>query len=118
MPPTGAKGLNLAVSDVILLARALRAWYAGGSMQQLEAYSGTALERVWNAERFSWWFTNLTHRFADRDSFDRRMQLAELNYLRRSRAAQTALAENYVRNPRWLASRCRKRLTRPPRALH
>jgi len=99
VPPTGAKGLNLAASDVVFLAEALRGFYRDGSQQGLEGYSARALARVWKAERFSWWFTGLTHRFPSMDAFDRRMQRAELDYIRHSRAAQTALAENYVGLP-------------------
>ena len=99
MPPTGAKGLNLAVSDIAFLSQALAAWYARGSTTGLDAYSAQALARVWKAERFAWWFTTLTHRFPDMDAFARRMQRAELAYIRSSKAAQTVLAENYVGLP-------------------
>jgi len=99
VPPTGAKGLNLAASDVIMLAEALTEHYREGSDAGLDGYSARALARVWKAERFSWWFTGLTHRFPDRDSFDRKMQVAELAYIRGSRAAQVTLAENYVGLP-------------------
>ena len=99
VPPTGAKGMNLAVSDVIVLAQALEKFYAGGNADGIDDYSRRALARVWKAERFSWWFTGITHRFPDMSGFDRRMQLAELAYLRGSRAAQTSLAENYVGLP-------------------
>ncbi len=99
VPPTGAKGMNLAVSDVIMLAEALEAFYVKGAESGLEGYSTRALDRVWKAERFSWWFTGLTHRFPDTDPFSRRMQLAEIEYIRGSRAAQTVLAENYVGLP-------------------
>jgi p-hydroxybenzoate 3-monooxygenase len=99
VPPTGAKGLNLAVSDVILLAEALEAFYRAGSSDGLEGYAGRALDRIWKAERFSWWFTGLTHRFPETDPFSQRMQRAELDYLRTSTAAQTALAENYIGLP-------------------
>jgi p-hydroxybenzoate 3-monooxygenase len=99
VPPTGAKGLNLAASDVHFLAEALRAFYRDGAQDLLENYSAKALARVWKAERFSWWFTGITHRFPDRDAFDRRMQAAELNYIRGSRVAQTMLAENYIGLP-------------------
>ena len=98
VPPTGAKGLNLAVSDVIVLAEALIEYYAGSSAG-IDQYSRRALARVWKAERFSWWFTSLTHRFPEMDGFARKMQIAELNYIRGSRAAQTMLAENYVGLP-------------------
>jgi p-hydroxybenzoate 3-monooxygenase len=99
VPPTGAKGLNLAVSDVNYLAQAFIAYYQHRSMQELDAYSSRALARVWKAERFSWWMTKLLHRFPEEGDFGRRMQLAELDYLAASRAAQTALAENYVGLP-------------------
>ncbi len=96
VPPTGAKGLNLAVSDVSLLAAALTEHYADGSDAGLDAYSGAALSRVWKAERFSWWLTRLTHRFPGDDPTHRKLQLAELDDLSTSRAAQTAFAESYV----------------------
>ena len=96
VPPTGAKGLNLAASDVHYLSRALIAFYHQGSEDELSNYSDRALTRVWNAERFSWWFTSLTHRFPEMDPFGRRIQFAELAYIKGSRAAQIALAENYV----------------------
>jgi p-hydroxybenzoate 3-monooxygenase len=96
VPPTGAKGLNLAVSDVKLLASALGAFFDRGDEVGLMAYGARALERVWKTERFSWWLTGLTHRFPLMDAFDRRMQAAELDYIRGSAAAQTMIAENYV----------------------
>jgi p-hydroxybenzoate 3-monooxygenase len=96
VPPTGAKGLNLAVSDVRLLSAAFITFYHDGSTAGLDGYSDRALSRVWKAERFSWWLTTLLHRFPDTDAFARRMQIAELDYIRHSRAAQTVLAENYV----------------------
>jgi len=99
VPPTGAKGLNLAMSDVKLLSRALIARYAEGTETELEQYSARALARVWKAERFSWWFTSITHRFPTMDAFDRKMQMAELAYIRGSRAAQAVMAENYVGLP-------------------
>ncbi len=99
VPPTGAKGLNLAVSDVIILAEALEDLLRDGDETALDRYSRRALARVWKAERFSWWFTTLTHRFPDMTGFDRRMQTAELAYIRGSRAAQTVVAENYVGLP-------------------
>jgi p-hydroxybenzoate 3-monooxygenase len=99
VPPTGAKGLNLAASDVRLLAEAIIAYYNDSSERFLAGYSDKALARVWQAERFSWWFTGITHRFPNRDAFDRKIQLAELDYIKRSRAAQTSLAENYVGLP-------------------
>ncbi|MBO9545002.1 4-hydroxybenzoate 3-monooxygenase [Caulobacter sp.] len=99
VPPTGAKGMNLAVSDVIMLSEALTEYYGERSSAGIDGYSARALARVWKAERFSWWFTSLTHRFPDRDGFDRKMQVAELAYIRGSRAAQVTLAENYVGLP-------------------
>ena len=99
VPPTGAKGMNLAVSDVVMLAEGLAEFYLDSSNAGLNGYSARALARVWKAERFSWWFTGLTHRFPDRDGFDRKMQAAELDYIRGSRAAQVTLAENYVGLP-------------------
>lgn len=99
VPPTGAKGLNLAVSDVHYLSRALAAYYENGSTELLDAYSPTALARVWKAVRFSWWMTQLMHRFPDEGDFALRMQQTELDYLATSQAAQTAMAENYVGLP-------------------
>jgi len=99
VPPAGAKGLNLAVSDVVLLADALRDFYAANREDGLKSYSARALRRVWKAERFSWWFTTLIHRFPDMDGFERKMQLAELDYIRSSLTAQRSLAENYVGLP-------------------
>ena len=99
VPPTGAKGLNLAAGDVGLLARAFAEFYAGGSMAGIDHYSQRALARVWKAERFSWWFTSLMHLFPDTGGFGQRMQLAELNALFTSQAAQTVVAENYVGLP-------------------
>jgi p-hydroxybenzoate 3-monooxygenase len=99
VPPTGAKGLNLAVSDVIMLADALAEHYRAGSPAGLDTYSTRALSRVWKAERFSWWLTSITHRFPDMDAFDRRIQRAELDYLRTSETAQRAFGENYVGLP-------------------
>jgi p-hydroxybenzoate 3-monooxygenase len=99
VPPTGAKGLNLAVADVRRLARALALWYRRGDPAALEAYSDAALARVWKAERFSWWMTGLLHLFPDQSGFDRRLQAAEFDYLAGSEAARTSLAENYVGLP-------------------
>ncbi|HET6159947.1 MAG TPA: 4-hydroxybenzoate 3-monooxygenase [Dongiaceae bacterium] len=96
VPPTGAKGLNLAASDVHYLSEALIEYYRSGSEKALDGYSARALARVWKAERFSWWMTSLLHRFPDTGPFGQRIQLAELDYLVGSRAASTALAENYV----------------------
>lgn len=99
VPPTGAKGLNLAVSDVIVLAEAFSEFFLAGSCAGIDGYSARALRRVWKAERFSWWFTMLTHALPTMDDFDRRIQRAEFDYLSNSVAAQTVLAENYVGLP-------------------
>ncbi|MDQ0134532.1 p-hydroxybenzoate 3-monooxygenase [Neorhizobium galegae] len=99
VPPTGAKGLNLAASDVHYLFRGLREHYQDRSDTGLDAYSEKALARVWKAVRFSWWMTTMMHRFPDTGEFDQRIQEAELDYLTHSRAASTALAENYVGLP-------------------
>jgi len=99
VPPTEAKGMNLAVSDVVMLAEALDEHYRERSAAGIDGYSARALARVWKAERFSWWFTSITHRFPDMDPFARRMQVAELDYIRGSAAAQRSLAENYVGLP-------------------
>jgi len=100
VPPTGAKGLNLAGSDIHYLSRALTAYYKeGGRSDLIDSYSDDCLERVWKAERFSWWMTTVLHKFPDQSSFDRGIQLAELDYLFGSDAAQAALAENYVGLP-------------------
>jgi p-hydroxybenzoate 3-monooxygenase len=96
VPPTGAKGLNLALSDVKILAEAVLDWYVTGSTTGLDAYSGSCLRRVWRAEHFSWWMTSMLHRVPDADSFDMRLQLAQLGYVTSSTAAATSLAENYV----------------------
>lgn len=99
VPPTGAKGMNLAMADVYVLAEALRAYYKDNSSARLEQYSSICLRRVWKAQRFSWWMTSLLHRFEDASAFDRRRQLAELDYVTSSRAAAASLAENYVGLP-------------------
>ncbi|MGE0853568.1 MAG: 4-hydroxybenzoate 3-monooxygenase [Hyphomicrobiaceae bacterium] len=99
VPPTGAKGLNLAAADVRFLAEALIAHYKSARSDLLEGYSARCLQRVWKAQRFSWWMTGLTHRFPEASPFERRAQMAELAYLASSRAAQTTLAENYVGLP-------------------
>jgi p-hydroxybenzoate 3-monooxygenase len=96
VPPTGAKGLNLAVADVARLARAFEAFYRGGSVRALDEYSAPALARVWRAQRFSWWMTSTLHRAPDRSEFDYRRQVADLDYLVSSRAAMTSFAESYV----------------------
>lgn len=98
VPPTGAKGLNLAASDIFYLSRALIAYYGEKRTDLLDRYSETCLRRVWKAIRFSWWFTSLMHRFGD-DPLNYRLQMAELDYLAGSTAARTAMAENYVGLP-------------------
>jgi len=99
VPPTGAKGLNLAVADAHVLARAIEAHYRGRGSDLLEAYTATALRRVWRAQWFSWYMTQLLHHFPDASAFDLRRQLAELELVAGSRAAATMLAENYVGLP-------------------
>jgi p-hydroxybenzoate 3-monooxygenase len=99
VPPTGAKGLNLAVADVRHLARALIKFYQQNQTDLLEAYSTTCVRRVWRAEHFSWWMTSMLHRFPEDDAFGQRMQRAQLDYTVSSRAAATSLAENYVGLP-------------------
>jgi p-hydroxybenzoate 3-monooxygenase len=99
VPPTGAKGLNTAASDVHYLYHALCDYYENGSEAGIDQYSTKALARVWKAERFSWWFSSLMHRFPDQSAFDQKMQIAELEFLRHNRAAQQAMAENYVGLP-------------------
>ena len=99
VPPTGAKGLNLAAGDVGLLAGAFAEHYREGRSAGIDSYSERCLRRVWRAERFSWWFTSLMHKFPETGAFGQKMQAAELDYLVHSRAASTALAENYVGLP-------------------
>jgi p-hydroxybenzoate 3-monooxygenase len=99
VPPTGAKGLNLAAADVSVLTRAIAAFYRQGSSDALQTYSATCLRRVWKVQRFSWWMTTLLHRFFDHTPFEQQMQAAELDYVFSSRAASLALAENYVGLP-------------------
>ena len=99
VPPTGAKGLNLAASDVLVLARALKAFYDDRNSAYLDSYSDVCLRRVWKAQRFSWWMTSTLHRFPDANPFDDQRQLADLDYLTSSRAAMTSLAEQYVGLP-------------------
>jgi p-hydroxybenzoate 3-monooxygenase len=96
VPPTGAKGLNLAIADVALLAEAIVAWYRTGSRDLLDVYSDACLRRVWRAEHFSWWMTMMMHRLPGDDPFDRRLQRSQFRYVVSSRAASTSLAENYV----------------------
>ena len=99
VPPTGAKGLNLAASDINYLSAALREFYQDSSSAGIDSYSGRCLRRVWRAERFSWWFTSLMHQFPEAGGFGQKLQEAELDYLVHSTAAATALAENYVGLP-------------------
>ena len=99
VPPTGAKGLNLAIADVRHLARAITLFYQQNQTHLLEAYSTTCLRRVWRTEHFSWWMTSMLHRFPDDDAFQQRMQRAQLDYTVSSRAAATSLAENYAGLP-------------------
>jgi p-hydroxybenzoate 3-monooxygenase len=99
VPPTGAKGLNLAAADVAVLTRAIVEFYRHGATERLEAYSATCLRRIWKVQRFSWWMTTLLHRFFDHSPFEQQMQAAELDYVFSSRAASLALAENYVGLP-------------------
>jgi len=99
VPPTGAKGLNLATADTGYLSRALEIFYRENSTSALDRYSQLCLRRVWKAERFSWWFTSLMHRFPESGEFGQKIQEAELDYLVHSRAASTSLAENYVGLP-------------------
>jgi p-hydroxybenzoate 3-monooxygenase len=99
VPPTGAKGLNLAVADVCFLARAICSFYRTGSRALLDHYSETCLRRVWKVQRFSWWMTSMLHRFDTDNAFDHRRQLGELDYVTSSHAAAQSLAENYVGLP-------------------
>jgi p-hydroxybenzoate 3-monooxygenase len=97
--PTGAKGMNLAVADVRVLARALTQFYESGRTDLLDRYSESCLQRVWRAQHFSWWMTSMLHRFDDDDVFRHRLQLAELDYVTSSQTAAATLAENYVGLP-------------------
>ena len=99
VPPTGAKGLNTAAGDVSYLYRALMQFYSDSDAHGLETYSQIALQRVWKTQRFSWWMTNLLHRFPEQSEFDLRMQRAELAYLETSEAARRNLAVSYVGLP-------------------
>jgi len=99
VPPTGAKGLNLAMADIRILYRAFVEHYKSANSDPLASYSDTCLKRIWNAQRFSWWMTSLLHLFPDASPYERRVQLSELNYVTSSQAAMTALAENYVGLP-------------------
>ena len=96
VPPTGAKGLNLAIHDVRVLGEALVHWYHTGDAAQLDAYSRECLRRVWRAEHFSWWMTTMLHRLPGGDPFDAKLQLSQLRYVCSSDAAARSLAENYV----------------------
>jgi p-hydroxybenzoate 3-monooxygenase len=98
VPPTGAKGLNLAVADVRIFAQAVDLFYKQGRTDLLERYSEICLRRVWKVQRFSWWMTSMLHR-SDEGEFSERVHLAELDYVTSSRAASTSLAENYVGLP-------------------
>ena len=99
VPPTGAKGLNLAASDVLVLAGAFKDYYETGAQERLESYSATCLRRVWQAQRFSWWMTSLLHRFPEESPFDAQRRLADLDYVTSSRVAMASLAEQYVGLP-------------------
>jgi len=99
VPPTGAKGLNLAIADVWRLSRAVADYYQSGRQELLERYSEDCLRRVWRAQRFSWWMTSMLHKLDTGNPFDSRRQLAELEYVTNSRAAMTSLAENYAGFP-------------------
>jgi len=99
VPPTGAKGMNLALADVRLLGQGFAAWYAHRGTDLLDDYSRTALRRVWRAQHFSWWMTSMLHRFAEDDPYQERLQLSQLRYVVSSRAYATSLAENYVGLP-------------------
>jgi p-hydroxybenzoate 3-monooxygenase len=99
VPPTGAKGLNLAAADVQVLAKAVVAFYRDNQADLLDQYSSKVLRRIWKAERFSWWMTSMLHRFPGNDTFQYKMQLAELDFVTSSRAGAAALAENYVGLP-------------------
>jgi p-hydroxybenzoate 3-monooxygenase len=99
VPPTGAKGLNLAASDVLVLGRALKAYYERGCTEWLDEYSEVCLKRVWKAQRFSWWMTSTLHRFPGENPFDHQRQIADLDYLVSSEAAMASLAEQYVGLP-------------------
>jgi p-hydroxybenzoate 3-monooxygenase len=99
VPPTGAKGMNLAIADIRVLARGLEQFYAKGATDLLDRYEEIALRRIWKGQRFSWWMTSMLHRFDGDDPFEHRVQVAELDYVSTSKAAMTTLAENYVGLP-------------------
>jgi p-hydroxybenzoate 3-monooxygenase len=96
VPPTGAKGLNLAIADVRVLAEALTDWYRTGRSGPLERYSERCLHRVWRCEHFSWWMTSMLHRSHEADPFELKLQLSQLRYVTSSETAARSLAENYV----------------------
>jgi p-hydroxybenzoate 3-monooxygenase len=99
VPPTGAKGMNLAIADAFVLSQALTAYYADGDTEGLDSYSEIELRRAWKAQRFSWWMTSALHRFDDQLDFDRRVQRAELEYVTSSEAARRSLVESYAGLP-------------------
>jgi p-hydroxybenzoate 3-monooxygenase len=99
VPPTGAKGMNLAIADVYVFARALERYYAANREDLLNSYSETCLRRIWKVQRFSWWMTSLLHQFEADNPFDKRRQMAELDYVVSSRVAAQSLAENYIGLP-------------------
>ena len=99
VPPTGAKGMNLAFADVVYMARALEAFFKKNDSTRIDSYTQTCLGRVWQAQRFSWWMTQIMHVFPDETAFDRRRQLADLAYLVHSQTAAKSLAEQYVGLP-------------------
>ena len=99
VPPTGAKGMNLAIADVRVLAQGLAEYYDSGATSLLNRYSEICLRRIWKVQRFSWWMTSMLHRFPDANPFDQRRQIAELDYVTSSHAAARSLAENYVGLP-------------------
>jgi p-hydroxybenzoate 3-monooxygenase len=106
VPPTGAKGLNLAATDVKYLCNALVDFYQSHTAAGIDSYSARCLRRIWKAERFSWWFTSLMHRFPDDSTITRRFQEAELDYLLNSHAGSLSIAENYVGLPLDFAEPC------------
>ena len=99
VPPTGAKGMNLAMADVRVLSRAIEAHIKSGREDLLKDYSATCLNRVWKGQRFSWWMTQMLHRHSDEMDFDTKRQIAEIDYVTGSQAAMTSLAENYAGLP-------------------
>ena len=99
VPPTGAKGLNSAIADVAIMARAIEAFCLRHNAEPLNHYTETCLRRIWQIERFSWWMTSMMHKFDNHGPFDARMQTAELDYILNSSAGQVTLAENYVGLP-------------------